>query len=619
MKLFKFSIKNSWEKLKTKYQEFLQKIQLFSININLSLEKKLNLDNFRTKLARVDAHPQLAILGIIAGLLTVFVMIVFRKSIELLGFLFMPDGNYENFEALSWNWRLALPIAGGLILGLVLSFQKKEDFRAGIGFVIERLSLHQGYFPIRNSINQFFVGTVSIFFGFVAGREGPAVHLGAATSSFFGKRLSLPNNSIRLLVASGVAAAIAASFNTPLAGVAFAMEVVLLEYSIASLTPIILASFVATVVLKIFYGDSIAFSPPPLTLVSLGEIPIILVLGLVVGFSVYLFSRLTKWFDWLKKLSILLRFILVGIGTGALAIFLPEIMGISYDSINQALAGGTGIWVLLALVVGKLFLTAATTTLGAGIGVIAPILVVGAGIGGIFGLLVQYLNPLMFTSAPGLYVMLGMAAAMGALLEAPLAALLALLEMTHNPNIILPGMLVVISANLLLTGFFKQKNYFLSSLNDAGIFLKQAPLSLALSRVAVAYVMERNFIRSMREINLEKAHEILAKKPLWILLDLDKSALEEKNLLPAADLARYLEQEEIQAKLAEEDFRIDLLNIPAQRFTAAPIDLSATLEEATNKMNTLHIETLFVRQMNAPNIYKIAGIVTREHIKNYYS
>lgn len=603
------------------FKKKLQKIQLTFVGIKLTFFKKIDLDEFRTKLARVDAHKQLAILGVIAGLLTGLAMIVFRKTIEVFGLIFMPDGNYENFESLPWNWRLALPIAGGLIIGLALGWQKKDDFKAGIGFVIERLSLHQGYFPFKNTINQFFVGAASIVFGFSAGREGPAVHLGAATSSFFGKRLSLPNNSIRLLVASGAAAAIAASFNTPLAGVAFAMEVILLEYSFASLTPIILASFVATVIANIFYGDAIAFSPPPLTLVSLSEIPIVLLLGLVIGLSIYVFSRLSIFFTWLNKLSTLLKFIALGIMTGALAVFLPEIMGISYDSINAALKGELTIWILIALVAGKLLLTAATATLGAGIGIIAPVLVIGAGIGGIFGLLVQYLNPFMFTSAPGLYVMLGMAAAMGALLEAPLAALLALLELTNNPNIILPGMLVVISANLLLTGFFNQKSYFLRSLNKSGIFPNQAPLSLALSRVAVAYVMERNFVRSMREISLVKAQEILAKKPIWILLDLnkEKAGLDEKNLLPAADLARYLEQDEVQPKFAEEDFIIDLLQIPAERFAATSIDLSATLEEATNKMNNLHVDTLFVKQMNAPNIYKIAGIITREHIKNYYS
>lgn len=614
-------MKNLRNKIKKLWILIFEKIQMFFIKINLVKHNNFNLDDFRNKLARVDAHPQLAILGVVAGFLTAIAMLLLRKIIETLAFAFMPDDNYEHFETLPWNLRLALPIAGGLIIGLILAFQKKDNLKSGISFVIERLSLHQGYFPFKNTLNQFFVAVASIIFGFSSGREGPAVHLGAATSSFFGKKLSLPNNSIRLLVASGAAAAIAASFNTPLAGVAFAMEVILLEYSFASLTPIILASFVATVITKIFYGDAIAFTPPPLTLVSLAEIPIILILGLVVGFSIYGFTQFSKLFNWLKNLSVLLRLIFLGILTGALGVFLPEVMGISYDSVNSALKGELGIWILVALVVGKIILTSATTAVGVGIGIIAPVLVIGAGIGGVFGLLVQYLNQIMFTSAPGLYTMLGMAAAMGALLSAPLAALLALLELTNNPNIILPGMLVVISANLLITGFFKQKNYFLSSLNQSGIFPTQAPLSLALSRVAVGFVMERNFVRSIREINLTKAHAILAKKPLWILLDLDKSSsvLDEKNLLPAADLARYLELEEIQEDLLKEDFKIDLLQIPADRFAAAPIDLSATLEEATNKMNKLHVEALFVRQMNAPNIYKISGIITSSSIKNYYS
>ncbi|MDH3513362.1 MAG: chloride channel protein, partial [Gammaproteobacteria bacterium] len=190
-------------------------------------------DSLRVRLARAEALPQLATLGVICGLLTGIVIIAFRMLIEVSQSLFLPGANPENYEGLTMAWRFLLPLAGGLVLGLVFQFLPAESRHVGVVHVMERLSYHQGRLPLRNAIVQFLGGAVSIIAGHSVGREGPAIHLGAASGSVAGRHLGLPNNSLRVLAGCGVAAAIAAAFNTPLAGVVFAMEVVIMEYTVA--------------------------------------------------------------------------------------------------------------------------------------------------------------------------------------------------------------------------------------------------------------------------------------------------------------------------------------------------------------------------------------------------
>jgi len=178
------------------------------------------------------------------------VILVFRITMDyLLGAWLLPNGS-ESFEALGHLERFALPMIGAAILGATLNRVSVEGRRVGVVHVMERLSRHQGQLPARNALIQFFGGMLSLVTGQSGGREGPAIHVGAASASLLGQTLNLPNNSMRVLVACGVAAAIAGSFNTPLAGVIFAMEVVMMEYTLGSFIPIIVASVVTTVMTR---------------------------------------------------------------------------------------------------------------------------------------------------------------------------------------------------------------------------------------------------------------------------------------------------------------------------------------------------------------------------------
>ena len=152
------------------------------------------LDRFRLRLSRAEALPQLAFLGILTGLIVGAVMIAFRLLIESAQGAFLPGGNPENYEALSLELRVAIPVAGGLIIGLAFQWLGEASRQVGVVHVLERLAYHQGRLPLRNALAQFFGGALSIIAGHSVGREGPAIHLGAAAGSLAGQRCGLPNN-----------------------------------------------------------------------------------------------------------------------------------------------------------------------------------------------------------------------------------------------------------------------------------------------------------------------------------------------------------------------------------------------------------------------------------------
>ena len=574
------------------------------------------LESFRRQLANVDALPQLCVLGLVSGVITGAVMVAFRLLLEAGAVLYMPQGDPEAFEGLSPWLRALLPIVAVTLIGLLLYRQRSAARKLGVSHVIERLTYHQGRFPLRNWLNQWWVGVVSVLGGLSAGREGPAIHLGAAASSGLGLKLRLPNNSLRVLVACGTAAGISASFNTPIAGVIFAMEVVMMEYTLMSFMPVILASTMGALVAQVMYGNEPAFRIPEVALGSLMNLPWIVIVGLVIGLMAGVFIHISRS-QRLQKLPLWLRLGVVGVATGALAWWFPEIQGIGYDSVAAALNNQLTITVLLALMVAKLLMTAITVAGGVPIGIIGPVLVAGAATGALGGMLGGWLWPEK-AADPGIYAMLGMAAMMGAVLQAPLAALMALLELTHTPNIMLPGMLVVVVACLTSRQLTGCEGFFISSVRY-GLHPLQQPLMQALSRVSVPAVMERQLVRTERMITPDQARRLLETNPMWLVIERssdDKPVL----ALKAAELARWLleHDEALDGEAPPEDELVDLLEIPGQRLEMAPIGLQATLSEAFLKLQDSALGALYVVHGYRPKQQRISGIITRGAIERYY-
>ncbi|PSF12388.1 chloride channel protein [Marinobacter fuscus] len=572
--------------------------------------------SFRRRLSDVDALPQLAVLGLLSGIITGAVILLFRFAIEWPLANLLPGGNSEAFESLAPLTRGMLPLAGAVALAFFVYHLPAQFRKVGVVYIMERLNYHQGYVSFKSVLIQFISGVATVVSGQSAGREGPAIHLGSGCSSLLGQWLKLPNNSIRTLVACGCAAAISASFNTPVSGVIFAMEAIMMEYTIAGFTPIILAAVSSAIVMQLVYGPEPAFTVPPVTMSSLAEIPWILVMAIICGIAATLFIRLVSAMARFHHRPLPARIIAAGILMIPFAILVPETMGISYDTVNDAISGQLGLSLLIVIGLAKLVITSTTIGLGMPSGVIGPTIVIGASLGGAMGLIGAAIMPEMASSV-SFYSMLGMGAMMGAILQTPLAALMTLLELTHNPNIMLPGMLIITIASLITSEVFGEKPLFLTILKNQGLSYQNSPVVQALRRVSVGAIMERSLLRMERHLSLAEAKKALKSEPKWLLVDGSNGPT---ALLPAADLARYLEDAEKgnhEEGTALPDL-IDLMEIPANRRDVAPVQYQATLEEALNQFDSTQAEALYVQRHVAPMIQRVYGVVLHSDIESYY-
>lgn len=564
-------------------------------------------ESLRDKLAGGDSLPHLTLLGLLTGIIAGAIIVLFRWLVEIpLGY-FLP-GSFENFEAIGSLLHFLLPITGAVILGLILQCVDKRHHATSIGHVMDRLQNHQGRMPPGNFANQFFGGAACLLTGQSVGREGPAVHLGAGTGSLLGQWLKLPANSLRPLAGCGVAAAIAACFNTPMAGVIFAMEVVMLEYTIVGFIPVTLAAVAGATMTRLAFGPEIAFVNAQSVMGDLRELPLMAMVGLAVAVFAAAYIRLHgKACHWALNRPIALRFALAGLFTGICALWMPQIMGVGYDTISSALAGEIGFWLLLAIAIAKLFATAISLGVGMPGGVVGPLLFIGACVGGAVGSLAQLIMPTS-ASAIGFYVILGMGAMMGATLNAPLAAMMAILELTYNPNIIFPSMLVVIAACLCTRWVFRCDGLFQHVLRIQGKFRNAEAMEQLLSRTGVRGLMDRHLAETPASIIRSAAEHLLSHHPHWILLR------DNQQLLQPADLASHLQT--LSSASDSHLNEINLLEIPARRYDLARIPADANLYEALALMNHQQVDALWVESID--NAHQPLGIISREKIDNYY-
>lgn len=573
--------------------------------IKLSELKNLLRDQFNTRLANASALPILSLLGLVSGIVVGLLIVLLRLMIEWSQAAFLPSADPENYEALSWLVRAVYLLVGSLILAIIYAFFRKTSPRVGVIHVLERLAYHEGHLPLKNTVLQFFGSAIAIVSGHSVGREGPSIHVGAGIASYIGQKLRLPNNSIRNLVACGAAAAIAGSFNTPLAGVIFAMEVVLMEYTIAGFTPIILAAVSATAISRTVFHTEPIFLVPAFELASLSELLVIVVMGcLIGGFSAIFITTVKKITSKSQDYHISLRIIFAGILLSVISAFVPEVMSIGYDTVNKALIGDLTISILFFIALAKLIATSISIGLGVPGGVIGPTIVMGALLGAFVG---QVSNLIAGTvSDPGLYAMLGMGAMMGATLQAPLAALIALLELTGNQNIIFPGMLAIVTANLAARELFGQESVFISQMKQIGLDYRNDPIAQSLRRFAVASVMNKDFLIVNSDLTLDQARKLLVNKPKWLVIRREEKLL----LMPAVDLVRYLEE--------TTDENLDLLEVPSKRLQLQPVMQQATLQQALKLLDSSESEALYVIQRIGAAADRIYGIVTRHDIEQSY-
>ncbi len=406
----------------------------------------------------------LALLAIITGLAAGLGGVAFRYAISGVQFLVYGSGTdrLNSFVAsLPWWQVLLAPAAGGLVIALMARFLTSDRRFHGVPDVIEASALHGGRMKLRDGFVAALGSFTSLGFGASAGREGPVVHIGAVLASTVAQWFKLRRSLTMTLLGCGVAAGIAASFNAPIAGVFFALEVVIGHYGLAAFAPVVLASVMGTIVTRIAFGDYPAFALESHIIVSLWETPAFALLGIVAAAVAYLFMFGIFFVqDTLSSLKIpmMLRPIGGGLLVGAIAIFYPQVLGVGYDATDTALHGGMTIALLLTLVVLKTVATSITLGSGFGGGVFSPSIFVGAMLGGAFGLIASLALP-DYASHHSVYAIVGMGAVAGAVLGAPISTILIVFELTANFDLTIAVMIATALASLI-TNHVIGKSFF---------------------------------------------------------------------------------------------------------------------------------------------------------------
>lgn len=566
------------------------------------------LSKYRYLLTEYESVLAYSLLGVIAGIVSGLVVLAFELALVQISAGFGVGNFGEDFESLPRALHFAMPAGAGLCLGIAFALLKPADRETGIVHVISCMHNHYSVLPLRNALVQFIGGAFALGTGLSGGREGPGVHLGGAANSLFGQWLGLPNNSLRVLIACGTAGGISAAFQTPLAGVIFAMEVIVAEYSVVGFIPVILAAVSASAISYFLSAGSILPDLPELGLNSLSELPLIILLGLVCGTVVTAFIRISALSARLSNWPVLLRFALAGCATGLLAYWTPAIMGMGYDTLELTLQGRLAISALLTIALAKLLATALCCGVGMPVGLIAPILVIGGCIGGVLGTLSDALFPDLGIDQT-LYVVLGTGAAMGAALNAPLAAILAIMELTGTINIGMPAMLAIVTATLTNNGIFRQRSAHQTVLHQLRRAAPEDPLNQLLHSSSVKATMDSRVVRVPMLLDEEGLTTLLEFTPTWCVIQRDEDDL---YLVSGEELLNWLRDTPIT------EGEVDLTEADIRRWTIAPVPMQASLRQAADAMREQTTEAVCVYERSERTGKQILqGVVTREGIEKF--
>ena len=410
-------------------------------------------------------HTIMSALAVGVGLAGGLAAVCFRYLINFVQKLAYGSDAFlvEVLQTLPWTAKVWVPAAGGLIVGPLVYFWAREAKGHGVPEVMEAVALRGGVIRKRLVVIKSLASAICIGTGGAVGREGPIVQIGSAIGSTVGQLVKVSADRMRTLVGCGAAAGIAATFNAPIAGAMFSLEIILGDFGLATFSPIVISAVVATAVSRHFLGDFPAFIVPNYELVSAWEFPLYVILGVLCALLGVLFIRVLykteDIFDAIKFPDYL-KAVLGGLIIGALSLAYPHVLGVGYGGIDMLLAGELVWSTMLVLAFLKIAATSITIGSGGSGGIFAPSLFIGAMAGGFFGLLVNTLWP-QATASPGAYGIVGMGALVSATTHGPLTAILMLFEMTGDYKIILPLMTTCIISSLVAGQVFRESIYTL--------------------------------------------------------------------------------------------------------------------------------------------------------------
>jgi CIC family chloride channel protein len=496
-------------------------------------------EGWRMMRKRGPSQFQFWLIALLVGLASGGAAVAFRKGISALESLLYQTDNVAHLhsmvEKLPWYWILLVPVAGGLIVGLILHRFTPDGRVRAVADVIEGAALSEGRVERREGLASAAASLITLGAGGSSGREGPVVHLAAVISSWVSDRIHADGITGRDLLGCAVAAAVSASFNAPIAGALFALEVVLRHFALHAFAPIVIASVAGTILSRMQFGDVTEFTLPGTSALEFYvELPAFLILGLLCGLvaaamtmAIFLAEDAAGHAQLRLRLPRWMRPAGAGLLLGIMAIGFPHIIGVGYETTSAALTGKI-LW-NEAVVFAVLKVIAVAITIGGrmGGGVFSPSLMVGALTGLAFGHVATALVP-DYSGTQALYALAGMGAVAAAVLGAPISTTLIVFELTGDWQTGL-AVMVAVSTSTALGSRLVRRSFFLTQLMRRGIRLAAGPQDYLLGMFRVS--------RLMRPTDHERA---ASEEQCWSLIEqgsyLDASATLE-TAMPAFERA----------------------------------------------------------------------------------
>ncbi len=556
----------------------------------------------------VSRFTFLMIMGAVVGALTALVTVAFRLSAiygERLMFPYHGDpGKIQIFSVAALK-RLVMPAIGGLVSGFLIFKLGKFKGTHGIPAILQSVASGQHQFKLKMAVPSA-LATLTLASGGSAGPEGPIAEIGSITGGVLGRWVKIPPKLVKTIIGAGVAAGISAVFNAPIAGIFFALEVILRNYEVASFTPIAIASVVASVIAHAFLGDNMAIHIEPFSIPP-GELPFFIVFGLLCGLVSMIYIRALSVCRrgighvgaplWLKPA-------LGGLAVGMIGVFLPRVMGEGYDWMTSVIARPGGIGLLLLLLVFKMIATGLTLGSGNPGGSFAPAVFIGIMGGAAFGLVMARMG---WGASAMPYAVMGMAGLISGALGAPFTAImLALRHTAYRSDILLP-LITTVALSAFVVQRLRCGSVYTHDMLRSGIDLDRSlqldPLSLM--KIGSIPVLER-FEELPASMPVGEALEHLKECPArWFVVRRDGAFL------------GILSLHEMRLAIAEDDLgRLLVLSDIVDAFIPR-LNPEMTLRAALATFSNVESEVLPVFESGAADA-QFLGVVSRQNVLDAY-
>lgn len=562
--------------------------------------------------AKMTEHTFMVIAALIIGVLGGFGALLIRIMIKGISEVFYSGSGslLDNIIAAPWYVKLASPALGGLVVGPLIYFLAREAKGHGVPEVMQSILLRGGVIRPRVALVKAIASAITIGTGGSVGREGPIVQIGSSIGSSVGQFFNVSTQRMKTFVGCGAAAGIAAAFNAPIAGALFAVEIILGDFAFTQFSPIVISSVMATVISHHFEGNFAAFRVPEYQLTSSYELIFYFILAVLAAVVGHIFIRVLYYsedfFDNRLKLPDYAKPVIGGILIGGMAILFPQVMGVGYESINDALHGKT-IWNLaLVLVFMKIIATSLTLGSGGSGGIFAPSLFLGAMTGVFFGSFVHWFFP-DITSSPGAYALVAMGGLVAATTYAPITAIIIVFELTNDYHIILPLMITCIMSTIIATKLSRESIYTLK-LVQRGIQIKDGAEINVMKSIFVKDVFTSR-VETLSQFSTfdEVANSVISgKDPYFAVVDSQNHYL---GMVTIHDVKEHLYEKDILQHLLIAD---DIADKEIE-----PVVASDNCQTVLDIMSRLNLQGLPV--VDSPEKNRVVGMVWRKDIIDAYN